>query len=132
MTEEELQKIKDTLPAWTEEFVQREWYKEFLQHFPLSKYPSLLEVYPKVAFIVQDCVDKYCLGEVLKDVNNFYFDLQCDILNLYYNDFEKIIRELNEKYDDIVFDDLCHKTSCAGWFKNNIEINVKLDRKYNI
>lgn len=32
MTEEERQKIREELPSWTEEFVQREWYREFFKN----------------------------------------------------------------------------------------------------
>ena len=75
MTEEERQIIRNELPKWTEEFVQREWYREFLQHFPLSEYPSLLDVYPTIAKNIYDYCVKYEIDK-LELFDNFMGEIR--------------------------------------------------------
>jgi len=131
MTEEERQKIREELPAWTEEFVQREWYKEFLQHYPLGEYPSLLEINPKVTIKAHNYEEKYRLEELLGKDRKFFEDLREEMLDLFYNSFVKVIIEINDKYNNKVFEDLHHLTLCTNWFMRNKDMVIELDKKYN-
>jgi len=131
MTEEEAQKLREELPKWTEEFVQREWYREFLEHYPLSEYLSLLEVYPPIAMMTHNYRVKYCLDENLSDTYSFMVELRNDFLNLYYKDFHNINNYLIEKYENTYFDDWSHLTLCTTWFLRNKDMVVELDNKHN-
>ena len=130
MTEEE-QKIIDKLPKWTEEFVQRKWYREFLQTFPLSEYPSLLQTIPQISIMIQNYVINHNLLITDKE-QKLCYELQHDFLSQYYKDIGIIIIFLGEKYNEIVYDDIYYITLYSEWFIKNIKVNVELDKKYNL
>ena len=107
----EEQKIRDESPLWTINFVQREWYKEFLETYPLDEYPSLFEASSKALTKIQDeYIDKYNLDVVLKnsdvDADHFFFDLRYDFIEMYYKNFDDTITKLDKKYGQAIFDDL--------------------------
>jgi len=131
MTENEKQEIRKNLPKWTEEFVQKEWYREFLQNYPLNEFPSLLEIDPFVSIMTENYRTKYNLADVLENHVDFISHLRHDILHLYYKDFGDVIKVLRQKYGEIVVEDLNYLTIFAKWFGKNAEANVELDKKYN-
>jgi hypothetical protein len=131
MTKKERQNIRKELPQWTEEFVQREWYREFLQIYPLNEYPSLLEIMPPIDIMIHDYINEFNL-QILEKFNDFLNKLRWDFLHLYYNNISADIIKLRKKYGEIVYKDLNHITLCAMWFERNEKLNLKLDKKYNI
>jgi len=134
MTRKKRQQLENNLPQWTEEFVQREWYREFLQIYSLEEHYSLLEIYPYVNSIIKNYEIRHKLKEFKKNnkFNRFIDDLRWGFLGFYYNNIYVVIFKLYEKYGQVVYDDLNCLKLCEKWFKKNIEINVKLDKKYNL
>ena len=129
---EKRQQEIDNLPQWTIEFVQREWYREFLETFPLNENTSLLEVLPVLIIWVQNYIDKYNLAEKLENHNEFFRELLWDFIHLHCDTITEKLTELKEKYGEIYNNDWHHLILWTTWFERNMEVVVKLDKKYNL
>jgi len=136
LTNENLQQMKkefQELPQWTEKFIQREWYREFLKIYPLNKHLSLLETCPSIFLMIYNYIIKYYIDKILENVEEFINVLLWDFfLNIYYYNIAESIIKLKEKYGEIVHNDLDNLILCAKWFEMNIKTNVALDKKYNL
>lgn len=129
--EEEIEYI-DNLPYWTIKFVTSEWYKEFLKTYPLNKYPSSLEILPKIFKIMENHIKRDNFHSSEKRFIDFFAELLYDLIQIVYPDYAKVIKKIDRKHKDMYHANIWQIMSIyIEWFLNNMDTNVKLDKKYN-